>query len=440
MGAVEEDDDTDDVSRQERLETLAALAAAAEEERTQAALARSRARVLETVSEYERELSRGRDLDPSSRGERERPQAQGASRATSLDQEGEAKGESCTTSLDQEEGAATCPWPAPALRTIGWARAPLPTPALRASSSSSSPSGDAKRDVDAGADGILRLESSARSPGQVAEEGEEDQAAGTRICRFCFVGEDDENPTPLLTSGHASATSHAVDQLLVSPCSCSGTQKWIHVGCLRQWQRVSMSTNGTMEARCRVCHQRFRLPRAPLRECMRHWFALTAKDRVLQYTRVWWQILSNSIMAQEGTSPLTNPTQVGRLVLATEVRIWGLREVRGGNMFLRKLQQGARWCTNVHSVILLFWLFSVGAVNVGDSLAYPGGPLDHIIHARHRPAWHCAIAKWAKAVVGRPLGWLLRVAVPASGGVMRIAEPVHGVITWVERYPQYRVM
>lgn len=97
-------------------------------------------------------------------------------------------------------------------------------------------------------------------------------------------------------------------------------------------------------------------------------------------------------------------------------------------------------CTNIHSLVLLVWLVSVGAVNVGDSLAHPGGALDHLIRDRHRPRWHASIGRVAKAVVGRPLGWLLRLAVPSAGAVMRVADPVAGAITWVERYPQYRVV
>jgi hypothetical protein len=51
-------------------------------------------------------------------------------------------------------------------------------------------------------------------------------------------------------------------------------------------------------------------------------------------------MLSNSIMAAAGTPPIASVNQLGRLVLATELRIWGSREVRGGNAFLRKVQRG----------------------------------------------------------------------------------------------------
>ena len=49
-------------------------------------------------------------------------------------------------------------------------------------------------------------------------------------------------------------------------------------------------------------------------------------------------------------------------------------------------------------------------------------------------------AKFVKDVVGRPLGWALRVVVPGASAAMRVVEPVQCAISWVERYPQYRVM
>ena len=57
------------------------------------------------------------------------------------------------------------------------------------------------------------------------------------------------------------ASRSAMDRCLVSPCGCSGTQKWVHVGCLRQWQRVSVSSSGAVQKKCMVCHQKFRTPR-----------------------------------------------------------------------------------------------------------------------------------------------------------------------------------
>jgi hypothetical protein len=96
----------------------------------------------------------------------------------------------------------------------------------------------------------------------------------------------------------------------------------------------------------------------------------------------------------------------------------------------------------MHSVMVLLWLVSVGAENVGESLAQPGGPFDRLVYRRNhrRPEWHGHLGRWARVWLGRPLGWLLRVAVPSIGTAMRLAEPVAGAISWAERYPQYRVM
>ena len=50
---------------------------------------------------------------------------------------------------------------------------------------------------------------------------------------------------------------------LVAPCSCVGSQRWVHTSCLRQWQRVaSLSGSAHKARRCDVCLQPFssRLP------------------------------------------------------------------------------------------------------------------------------------------------------------------------------------
>ena len=72
------------------------------------------------------------------------------------------------------------------------------------------------------------------------ENSSEAGGGGGRICRFCFVGDDDEDPTSTLSSARrrGGAPQPDVDSLLISPCHCSGTQEWVHVGCLRQWQRA----------------------------------------------------------------------------------------------------------------------------------------------------------------------------------------------------------
>jgi hypothetical protein len=45
-----------------------------------------------------------------------------------------------------------------------------------------------------------------------------------------------------------------------------------------------------------------------------------------------------------------------------------------------------------------------------------------------------------RRVVGGPLGWIVRLAVPGTTRAMRLADPVQAAISFFERYPQYRVM
>ena len=52
---------------------------------------------------------------------------------------------------------------------------------------------------------------------------EEDE--GERMCRYCFDGEE---------YGER-----------LSPCACAGGQKWVHLECLRKWQKEVVLTQPT---------------------------------------------------------------------------------------------------------------------------------------------------------------------------------------------------
>ena len=69
-----------------------------------------------------------------------------------------------------------------------------------------------------------------------------DLAAGA-VCRFCFEADDGD---------------------LVAPCACIGTQEWVHVVCLRKWQRVSLGSYEKHDSICNVCKAPFALPPPPL--------------------------------------------------------------------------------------------------------------------------------------------------------------------------------
>ena len=76
----------------------------------------------------------------------------------------------------------------------------------------------------------------------VAAAEEEDEPC----CRYCFEGEEG-GP-------------------LISPCDCAGGQKWVHLACLRRWQRMVLVSQPTHPAfyerdprhyKCNVCNGDF---------------------------------------------------------------------------------------------------------------------------------------------------------------------------------------
>ena len=78
---------------------------------------------------------------------------------------------------------------------------------------------------------------------QAEEEDDE------KLCRFCFDGENDE------------------DGELVAPCDCKSGQKWVHLKCLRRWQRMVLVSQPTHPAfwqddkrhhKCNICTARYK--------------------------------------------------------------------------------------------------------------------------------------------------------------------------------------
>lgn len=70
------------------------------------------------------------------------------------------------------------------------------------------------------------------------------------VCRFCFQSDEEEDA--------GSGTNG-----LVSPCNCTGTQKYIHLNCLRQWQDATMDERRQI---CGVCKAHFTYAPPPTRE------------------------------------------------------------------------------------------------------------------------------------------------------------------------------
>lgn len=77
------------------------------------------------------------------------------------------------------------------------------------------------------------------------------------MCRFCFEGDEEGE--------------------LISPCNCAGGQKFVHLKCLRQWQRMTLASQPTHPAfysrdvrhqTCNVCKAVFTCPPPTRHELM----------------------------------------------------------------------------------------------------------------------------------------------------------------------------
>ena len=62
-------------------------------------------------------------------------------------------------------------------------------------------------------------------PPPAVKEASSSEDESERMCRYCFDGAE-EGP-------------------LISPCACKGGQKWVHLECLRRWQRMVLVSQPT---------------------------------------------------------------------------------------------------------------------------------------------------------------------------------------------------
>ena len=133
-------------------------------------------------------------------------------------------------------------------------------------------------------------------------------------CRFCFQDE---------TAGD-----------LIAPCACTGSQEYVHLKCLRMWQKVSLRSNGCAEKNCRVCKQKYTLPYIPLKRRVSFYFSLKAKDRLNEYTKAWFDVVATAVMQarlQGVISPLhivrrsNSIAELAVLMAMSELRIFAKR-------------------------------------------------------------------------------------------------------------------
>lgn len=230
------------------------------------------------------------------------------------------------------------------------------------------------------------------------------RASAAAQCRFCFEESGD----------------------LVSPCACSGTAAYVHVGCVRRWQRVSLQTHGCEEYACRVCGETFSLPKAPLPQRIAQWFSPRADDRVSQYGKVWLQMMINTALPGADTEALARPGQVARLLSAAEARIWAKREIRKGNALLRSLSRLLIACEWTHGTLVLLYA-ATGMGGIG---------LDIVSHA--------AIAMTTEQAPGAsliPLRAMSHALIGVCNGplesLVRVTQPLHRLVHFFTFYPSF---
>eukprot|EP00397_Hematodinium_sp_SG-2012_P018292 GEMP01018734.1.p1 GENE.GEMP01018734.1~~GEMP01018734.1.p1 ORF type:complete len:518 (+),score=156.51 GEMP01018734.1:184-1737(+) len=102
------------------------------------------------------------------------------------------------------------------------------------------------------------------APGESDEVESSEAEGGAHICRICF----DEGPL----KGQLPRTANDGERELIAPCLCKGSQRWVHMLCLKNWQISVMMNCGNRpfqsaaEKRheiCNVCQNPFNL--APVR-------------------------------------------------------------------------------------------------------------------------------------------------------------------------------
>ena len=94
-------------------------------------------------------------------------------------------------------------------------------------------------------------------PAPPAASGADDEDDDEKLCRYCFEGSE---------AGE-----------LISPCACAGGQKYVHLTCLRRWQRMVLVSQPTHPAfyerdprhhECNVCKAKFTCPPPTRHELM----------------------------------------------------------------------------------------------------------------------------------------------------------------------------
>ena len=134
-----------------------------------------------------------------------------------------------------------------------------------------------------------------------------------KVCRYCF-GDESEGP-------------------LISPCACKGGQKYVHLDCLRRWQRmilVSQSTHPAFQTdderhhTCNVCKDEYTCPPPTRSELMASFTgveiaALIAEGCIIASRDVFTQMLEETRRSSDIIFPRSSEHWIRGVYLITQV-------------------------------------------------------------------------------------------------------------------------
>jgi len=108
-------------------------------------------------------------------------------------------------------------------------------------------------------------------------------------CRFCFE--------PTL----------APNDPLITPCKCTGSVRYIHLQCLKQWRRAT--TNPDFIRRCQLCLTNYKMPlrhpleHIPLTEHDQVWFFLSKPYMPIFLCHYFYIIIAGHILKEKILAP-----------------------------------------------------------------------------------------------------------------------------------------
>jgi RING-variant domain len=108
-------------------------------------------------------------------------------------------------------------------------------------------------------------------------------------CRFCF------EPTLVHTDP------------LITPCKCTGSVRYIHLQCLKQWRRAT--TNPDFIRRCQLCLTNYKMPlrhpleHIPLTEHDQVWFFLSKPYMPIFLCHYFYIIIAGHILKEKILAP-----------------------------------------------------------------------------------------------------------------------------------------